>query len=86
MKEQSERGEYWIFRYLYGTSLFDKSSQQIDLYRFLSEKTDCVKFEKDVFVGKTERVPARLIACRLPIEVANIRRSRLRDNAQKHLC
>jgi hypothetical protein len=86
MKEQSERGEYWIFRYLYGTNLFDTDNQQIDIVNVLSATHECAKFELSVLIGKEERNRARLIACHVPKEVADIRRKKLKRNAQKHLC
>lgn len=84
MKAQSERGEYWISRYLYGTNLFDTDNQYIDFHKILSAMCEFTKFELSVLIGKEERICARLIACRVSQEVADIRRKKLKRNAQKH--
>jgi len=85
MKEQSERGEYWLSRVLPNTKILDKDKQDIDLQDYLISMTKMQNyFEVDVFVGKQEQVAARLMAYRLPQEAASRRREKLKKSASKH--
>lgn len=85
MKQQSERGVYWISRLFPNTKVFNTYGQEIDLHSYLMriEKTR-IDSEIMVAVGQEERVDARLIVCRLPQLSADRRRQKLKDNARKH--
>jgi hypothetical protein len=85
MKEQSERGEYWLSRLLPNTKILDSHKQEIDLQSYLLSATKTQNHvELDVLVGKQEQVSARLIGHRLSQEAAGRRREQLKKNASKH--
>jgi len=85
MKQQSERGEYWISRLFPNTKIYTTNCQYIDLedYLFNLPQTQCL-FDIDVLVGKTEQVKSRLVIARLPQAAASKRRAKLKENARKH--
>lgn len=76
---------YFLTRYLYRTGLLTPSGEPIDLLKRLQAFPGAV-FDMEVRLGvdKKHRIPARLVARRLPQEVANRRRHKVKKHAQSN--
>lgn len=74
---------YWLTRYQHGTVLFTEDGQRWDNPLALLERQQCGQVDLPVTVGVGERLAARLLALRVPQEVADQRRRRLREAARK---
>jgi len=75
--QRQERGHYKI-----GTVLYTPEGEHLDLLQWLTQEvTTCV--ERPVLLGSQERILVRLIAFRVPQEVADRRRQRLREYVRK---
>jgi hypothetical protein len=78
----AQQGVFWLSRLQLQTAVYDASGDRRDLLAFLeAPTTDTV--EQEVTLGREQRVPARLLARRVPQDVAAARRRRLRAAAQK---
>jgi DDE family transposase len=77
----AEQGAYWLSRLLPGTALFDEQGARLDLGRLLR---GAALVQWAVRLGVQQRLPARMLAVRVPPEVAAQRRRRLRAQARKH--
>ena len=75
------QGAYWLSRLLPGTALFDEQGARLELRRLL--RGACL-VQWAVQLGVEDHLPARLLAVRVPPEVAAQRRRRLRAQARKH--
>jgi hypothetical protein len=76
-----ERGVYWLSRLQPKTGVFHAGARiEADLARWLEQRQQAV-VDVAVELGVRERLPARLVAWRVPPEVANRRRQRLRKRA-----
>ena len=74
MRAHSKAGRYWLTSAKAGTLLVDARGQCWDLISFLrAQKSDEVDVE--LFLGKRERLPVRLIAKRVSPELAKQRRA-----------
>jgi len=73
----STAGSGWVTRYKGGTTLYDRSGQAIDLLKLLPLAGQAM-VEYEVEMGMTDRVPARLVAQRVPEEKLQQRREQLR--------
>lgn len=74
---------YWLTRYQQGTALFTEDGQRWDNPLALLESQQSEQVDLPVTVGVGERLAARLLALRVPQEVADQRRRRLREAAKK---
>ncbi len=81
LTEQGARGVYWLSRWQPGTALYTPDGQRHDLLPLL-EATTAPVVDQPVQLGARHRVPARLLAVRVPQEVADQRRRRLRAAAR----
>jgi hypothetical protein len=77
-------GAYWISRFLHGTQISDDAGKPLDMAAFLRRHAENGVVDVWVNVGQKERLRCRLIALRVPREVANLRRRRIRENARDH--
>ena len=78
----AQQGVFWLSRLQLQTAVYDAAGDRQDLLAFLAASpTDPV--EHQVTLGRDQRVPARLLAIRVPQDVAAARRQRLRAAAQK---
>jgi len=69
--------EHFLSRLQFGTAVLTPDSQQVELLRWLGKQPR--KFvDQLILLGKTQRLPCRLIAWRLPTKQANERRRKLR--------
>lgn len=76
-------GAYWLTRYQQGTALFTTDGQRCDNLLSLLERQQTEHVDLPVTLGVHDRLPARLLALRVPQEVADQRRRRLREAAHK---
>jgi hypothetical protein len=81
----AQAGAYFLSRLNHQTNIYEgtaSSLSPLDLVAFL-KKTPCEMIEKEIFIGEADRVPARLIAVRLPDDVVNERRRVARQKAKE---
>jgi hypothetical protein len=73
---------FFVSRLQDSTALYDESDKRLDL---LKELRRCKRgtFEISIRAGKTQRVPMRLVALRVPKEVAKKRQANLRAKGRK---
>lgn len=78
----SAQGGYFLSRLQAQTALLDESGQRIALSELLADQSESVA-EYDVRIGNRahHQIPCRLIAIRLPQEVADRRRQKTKENA-----
>jgi hypothetical protein len=73
-------GAFFLSRLQVQTALFTLAGERLELASFLAAQTgrrvDCA-----LTMGQRERLPVRLLAVRVPQEVADLRRMRLKDEA-----
>jgi hypothetical protein len=80
--DMNKRGVWWLSRVQPGTRLYDAQGREWSLAEFLAQQTgDTVDVQ--VRLGKKDRVPCRLLAKRVPPEVAEKRRKRLQSKQRK---
>ncbi len=77
-------GAFWISRLQHGTSVFDALGQPLALLQYLRQQTGSGPIDVSVLLGVSHRLPCRLIALRVPQEVADRRRQKAYVKAQKH--
>jgi hypothetical protein len=78
----SARGEAWLSRLMAHTVVFTADGQRWSQPALLAAQTDSV-LDLPVTLGVTARVPARLLAVRVPPAMAAIRRERLLHEARR---
>jgi hypothetical protein len=72
---------YWLSRLHQGTALFDQQGQRLSVLQVLR---GAYLVDWAVHLGVKQRLPARLLAVRVPPAVANQRRRQARARAAKH--
>ena len=77
-------GAFWISRLQHGTSVFDAQGQPLAPLQYLRQQTGSGPIDVSVLLGVSHRLPCRLIALRVPQEVADRRRQKAYVKAQKH--
>lgn len=77
--EQAQR--YWLSRLQHGTTVCDAAGTPVELREFLGQHAKRGIVDVDVQLG-AERLPCRLVAVRVPPEVAARRRQKLREKAR----
>ena len=81
-QQQSQKDIFWITRYKAGTYLYFSDGRPLSLLTWLkAQKAN--QIELPVLVGAQHRIPCRLLAAKVPQEVADQRRRRLREYARK---
>jgi hypothetical protein len=71
----AQQGVFWLSRLQLQTAVDDAAGDRRALLAFLeASRTDSV--EQEVTLGLDQRVPARLLAVRVPQDVAAVRRRR----------
>lgn len=73
---------YYLSRFLFGTGLFTPAGQPLKLAQLLKQQPR-QPFELEVLLGVKHQLPTRLIAIPLPQEVADRRRQRAKEKAQR---
>ena len=82
MQTQAQAGVFWLSYFYPSTVVFDFQGHRLDMVKFLSHST-VSRFECQVFLGQAYRLPVRLLVVRVPQEVADQRRRRLHERAQR---
>jgi len=77
-------GSYWLTRWRAKTVVYAAATgTRLDLTTFLPAQASAVLVDHRVWLGADHRLPCRLIAARLPEDVANHRRQQLKNEARK---
>jgi hypothetical protein len=79
-----EADAYWISRLQHGTNIFDAAGNSLDLPSFLREHGENGLVDTTVLLGEKDRLACRLIAVRVPPEMAARRRQKIREKARDH--
>lgn len=83
MAELTRQGVYWLSRLKAGTKVRTEDGTRWDSVHALLEAQGRDRVELSIRLGLAQRLPCRLLAERVPPEVAEVRRRRLRDDAQR---
>ena len=83
MAELVRQGVYWLSRLKAGTKVRTEDGTRWDSVHALLEAQGRDRVELSICLGLAQRLPCRLLAKRVPPEVAEVRRRRLRDDAQR---
>lgn len=78
MRQRGKQGQYWLTQAKATLTLIDRHGQCWDLLSFLRAQTS-EQVDVELFVGKRERLPVRLIAVRVSPEEAKGRRQRANE-------
>lgn len=78
----TQQGVLWLSRLQVQTAIYAATGQRHDLLALLTAQP-AVPLDVAVALGETQHLPARLLAVRVPQEVAANRRRRLREAARK---
>jgi hypothetical protein len=79
-----DRHQVWfVSRFLYGTTVYDADGETLELVATLRRQSQGL-VDVPIQLGATQRLRCRLIAVRVPAEVANRRRQQARDKARDH--
>jgi hypothetical protein len=81
LQQIAEGQAFFLSRLRAGTKLYDLEGQELDLPSWLA--TQAPTLDVPVLVGKSQHLKARLLAVRVPQEVAEKRRRRLREEAKR---
>jgi len=79
--EHCQQGGYFLSRLEAATTVFDTEQQRLDLLNFLQRHGP--RIDEPVELGVQHHLPVRLLAVRVPEEVANERRRKLRAEAKR---
>lgn len=82
LREIGEQQAYWLTRVQAGTQVSDEKGQALELARWLAAQEGPI-IDCPVQLGAQLRLPCRLVAVRVPQEVANERRRRLKAEARR---
>jgi hypothetical protein len=82
LADLTARGVYVVSRLTVQTALFAASGARLDLAQLLAREPAPL-VEREVLLGAEERLPMRLVAARVPQEVADQRRRALKEAARK---
>jgi hypothetical protein len=75
---------YWLSRLHFGTAVYDAQGRRWDVVDLLAAQGAVAQVDLPIALGAQQRLPARLLAVRVPQEVADQRRRRLRATARDH--
>jgi hypothetical protein len=75
-------GAYWISRWQQGTAVFDEAGRPLELRDYLGQHRGAGPIDVPILLGSTERLACRLIALRVPQEMADRRRQKAYEKAQ----
>ncbi len=82
LEEKSLTGVYWLSRPQVQTALYDVCGQRWSLVDFMQRQTEQV-VDAQILLGARHQIPARLLAVRVPQEVADQRRYQLKKQAKR---
>lgn len=81
LRVQAANDGYWLSRGHVSTAIFDEAETQYTLVEFLSKQEASV-VDTSICLGVAERLSARLVAVRVPEEIAQQRRRKLKKQAR----
>jgi hypothetical protein len=73
---------YWLSPLHFGTAVYDAAGRRWELLALLAAQGAGAQVDLPIALGAQQRLPARLLAVRVPQEVADQRRRRLRATAR----
>lgn len=82
LSQDNRRGVYWITRLKTGTAVYTPAGERVQLSSWLKAQGQDV-LDCSALIGAQHRLACRLLAVRVPQEVAEQRRRRLREYARK---
>ncbi len=82
LEEKSSKDIYWLSRAQVGTILYDEWGKRWSLADLMSRQKDN-QVEMPILLGAKHQIEARLVAVRVPQEVADQRRYKLKKQARK---
>jgi hypothetical protein len=83
-QELGAAGAYWISRWQPGTTVLDRQGRPLELLEYLRQHAGDGPLDEPILLGAAEHLPCRLIALRVPQEVADRRRQTAYEKARKH--
>ncbi|MBV8265824.1 MAG: IS4 family transposase [Planctomycetaceae bacterium] len=83
-RELDAAGAYWISRWQPGTAVFDLEGRPLELLEYVRRHSGNGPLDRPILLGSAERLSCRLIVLRVPQEVADRRRQKAYEKAQKH--
>lgn len=78
----NQQGVFWLSRLQFGTSIFTAEGQRISLLDWLGEQPEPL-VDRPILMGTERKVACRIVAGRVPQEVANRRRQKLIAEARR---
>jgi len=82
LEEKSSKDVYWLSRAQVGTILYDEWGERWSLADLMSRQT-AQQVDMPILLGAKHQIEARLVAVRVPQEVADQRRYKLKKQARK---
>jgi hypothetical protein len=79
----AQQHAFWLIRYKIGTVILDEAGHVLKLTKWLPQQVG-KRLDTPVQVGKTKRLPARLVAERVPVSVVRQRQARIRETARQN--
>jgi hypothetical protein len=75
-------GSFWLSRLQFGTAVFSPAKARLSLLEWLGRQPEPV-VDAPILLGAEQQMPCRLVAWRVPAEVANRRRQKLIAEARR---
>jgi hypothetical protein len=82
MAREAAQGSYWLTRWKAGVNVYLPGQAPLDLARYLKGQR-AAPLDLAIELGRTERLPCRLLAVRVPAHVLAQRRRRLKHEAKR---
>jgi hypothetical protein len=83
-QQRSAAGAYWLSRWQQGTTVLDRDGRPLELLAYVQQHAGARPLDVPILLGSAERLPCRLIVLRVPQEMADRRRQKAYEKAQKH--
>jgi hypothetical protein len=81
-RQVAQDDAYWLSRLQITTAVYTLAGERVDLLRLFQVQTGKT-LDQEILLGRDERLHCRLLAIRVPQDVADRRRQHLRDSARK---
>jgi hypothetical protein len=83
-RARGAQGAYWISRWQPGTVVLTPEGQPLDLREYVRGHAGGQPLDELILLGAEQHLPCRLIVLQVPQEVADRRRQKAYEKAQKH--
>lgn len=80
MESTSRQGAYWLSRLQFGTAVLHRNGTPLRLLEYLGQHRSSV-VDISILLSTSRQLPCRLVAWRVPKDVANRRRQRVREES-----